>query len=353
MFQSISRGLVKRGLVTGASAVFALATLVACDRGPYIEVNGERLSESDLKDQRPEVYANLKKTYNRELLGNLRQLAFDRLFELEAKETGAASSKDYIDKISAGAETPSEAEVRAAYDDWRGSQGFDGRSFEEMGGLIANHMRDQNKQRLIMNEFQRLQEKYGFEEFDDAPVAPRVELTVGDSEPIRMSPQAKVTVVEFTDFECPYCQKAQSTVSALRAQFGDRVRWVVKDFPLSFHPNAMGAHIAANCVLRQDRQKYWEFFDQLFAENRPRDVLAPARLRSSAQSLGIDMAKYDACLTDPSVQAEIQANIEEGGKAGVNGTPSFFINGAVAGEGMPPLPAFKKLIEDELKKVGG
>ena len=111
----------------------------------------------------------------------------------------------------------------------------------------------------------------------------------------------------------------------------------------------MGAHVAANCVGKQDKAKFWVYFDRIFdgAKRTPETLTGPG-LRKIAQETGMDMTAYDACVKDPAMVAEVRQDIEEGTAVGVNGTPAFFINGRVI-EGAAPMESFTTIIDEELK----
>jgi len=154
---------------------------------------------------------------------------------------------------------------------------------------------------------------------------------------------AKITVIEFSDFECPYCQRSQNITKNLRAKYKDQIKWVFRDFPLSFHQNAMFAHIAANCVGKQG--KYWDIFDKLFQNT---GSLNREKVLQLVSDMNIDMKKFEECTKDPEVEREVHSDIADGQEVGVNGTPAFFINGIMI-EGAQPITSFEKIIEQELK----
>ncbi len=135
---------------------------------------------------------------------------------------------------------------------------------------------------------------------------------------------AKVTVIEFSDFQCPYCQRfATQTLPQLRQAYGDKIRFVYRDFPLSaIHQYAMGAAEAAECANEQG--KFWEYSDQLWANQA---ALQVTDLKSYAGKIGLDQAQFDACLDGHKYVADVQANVADGNKVQVQGTPTFFVNG--------------------------
>jgi protein-disulfide isomerase len=153
---------------------------------------------------------------------------------------------------------------------------------------------------------------------------------------------APVTIVEFSDFECPYCSRAEETVSQVLKQYGDKVRLVYRDFPLPFHPNAQKAAEAAQCA--GDQGKYWEMHEKLFANQKD---LKPEALKGYAKELNLDPAKFEKCLDGGAKAAVVDANRKAGEKVGVTGTPAFFINGYQL-TGAQPFEEFKTIIDAEL-----
>ncbi len=139
---------------------------------------------------------------------------------------------------------------------------------------------------------------------------------------------APVTIAEFSDFECPACRAAEGPRKQLLALYGDKVRFIFKDFPLErIHPWAKTAAIAAECVGEQG--KFWEFHDLLY-DHQDEWVNAkspPEAIEAYVKSLGLDNAAYKACLKDPKTAALIKADIKEGQSRWVDATPTFFING--------------------------
>ena len=153
---------------------------------------------------------------------------------------------------------------------------------------------------------------------------------------------APITIVEFTDFQCPFCKASEGTVKQLRAKYGDKVKLVHMDFPLAFHSHAVDAANAARCA--EDQGKFWEFHDALFANQAK---LAPADLKATAKSVGLNSTEFDGCLDKAKYQANVKSDLAAGEKAGVDGTPAFFINGRPL-VGAQPLPQFAQIVDEEL-----
>ena len=155
-----------------------------------------------------------------------------------------------------------------------------------------------------------------------------------------------MTIVEFSDFHCPFCQRVLPTLAQLATQYGAKVKLVFRDYPLDqLHPQSRQAHEAARCANEQG--KFWAYHDLLFA-NAPKT--SPEQLKASAQEAGLDLPAFDQCLSSGKYQTTVQQDIEAGTHAGVTGTPAFFINGRLL-SGAQPLESFARVIEEELARA--
>jgi protein-disulfide isomerase len=164
------------------------------------------------------------------------------------------------------------------------------------------------------------------------------------SSPIRGGKDAQVTLVEFSDFQCPFCGRVEPTLAQIKQTYGDKVRVAFKHLPLRIHPDAPGAHAAAEAAHRQG--KFWEMHDKIFANQRD---LKPETFRNYAKEIGLDLAKFDKDVASADVKKKIDGDSAEADKLGVSGTPAFFINGRYL-SGAQPFDAFKKMIDEELAK---
>lgn len=164
-----------------------------------------------------------------------------------------------------------------------------------------------------------------------------------DGAPIKGRSDAPVTIVKFEDFHCPFCKDAQPTLNQLLSKYPDRVKLAHKDFPIDeLHSAARAGHVAARCAGAQG--KFWSYHDALYA-NAPK--AAPEDLRNYAKEAGLDMASFEQCLATGQFVAAVEKDVAEGKRAGVTGTPAFYINGRLVA-GLQPLESFVKLIEEEL-----
>jgi len=166
-----------------------------------------------------------------------------------------------------------------------------------------------------------------------------------DGAPFIGESDALVTIVEFSDFQCPYCKRVLPTLTQLRSRYGAKIRLVFRDFPLdSLHPLARRAAEAARCA--HDQGKFWDYHDILFV-NAPN--ASPPQLKEYADKVGLDGPRFEQCLSSGTHTAGVQKDLDEGLRLGVTGTPGFFINGQFL-SGAQPLENFVRLIEEELRR---
>jgi protein-disulfide isomerase len=152
-------------------------------------------------------------------------------------------------------------------------------------------------------------------------------------------------VIEFSDFQCPFCGRAVPTLSQIEKQYGGKVRIVFKHLPLPMHAKAPAAHAAAEAAHRQGQ--FWAMHDKIFSDQAD---MSPERYREYARELGLDLARFDRDVDDAATRQRIDADADEAKQLGVSGTPAFFVNGRFV-EGAVPFETFRKLIDEELGKA--
>lgn len=172
--------------------------------------------------------------------------------------------------------------------------------------------------------------------------------------PILGKENAKVTMIEFSDFECPFCKRYfDETLSQVIKEYVDtgKVKLYYRHFPLDFHAAAMPSALASECANEQG--KFWEYHDKIFAEQdkiagKTADIIT-TQLKTWAQELGLNTSRFDSCLDNAKYQVNVDGDLNDGRTAGISGTPTFFINGERI-VGAQPFAAFKAVIDEELKK---
>jgi protein-disulfide isomerase len=189
---------------------------------------------------------------------------------------------------------------------------------------------DQDSSQAILQELKEIRrvlekiERQGMAQPAQRPESPKTaSVKIGEEATLLGAADAPVTVVEFTDYQCPFCKRfVQSTFPTLKRDYIDtgKLRWIVRDMPLGFHPNANKAAQAAHCA--GDQGKYWEMRDTLFRNN---SNLGPEQLPGYAREIGLDVEAFDACLSSNRHQARIDQSSQEASQIRVTGTPSFII----------------------------
>lgn len=185
------------------------------------------------------------------------------------------------------------------------------------------------------------------------PKPTKVTATIEDDDPVKGDPNAPVIIMEFSEFRCPFCRRfAMQTLPLIKEKYIDKgkVKLIFRDLPLPFHRYAKDAAKAANCAMKQG--KFWEMHDKLFETGK----LTPNDLSSYAQGLGLDMKKFEECMKDPAIEAEINGDVEASREYGIRGTPSFIIGKNKGGKtftgeivrGALPFSNFQKVIEKYL-----
>jgi len=300
-------------------------------------VDGQTITEDDLA---PYVASQLRPLLEQEY--QIKKKALDTLIsqkvvEAEANKKALTTEKLYEQEVDSKVPEPTEVELNAVYAVQR----------EQLGSRPFEEVKAQLTQTLKNARIQQARKEYAGRLRDQAKVAvrlspPRVQVGF-DPARVRGNPKAKVIIVEFSDFQCPYCREVTSTLKSLLDKHPDNLALAFRDMPISqIHPMAMGAAQAARCAGEQGR--FWEYHDLLFADQAGLDKPG---LASKAQRLQLDEKQFDACLSSEKYKVQIQQDAQEGMRAGVSGTPGFFINGVFL-SGAQPQATFERLIEEQL-----
>jgi protein-disulfide isomerase len=332
--------------VTALSA-FAIALAIparataATDSGPVLAEIGHH------KITQPEVDAKIKIQ-----LYDARKQALDEMVDDYLLEQAAKKEKlSVADYVKREVDDKAEADVNDAM-----AKKFYDENKDKIPALKSAGSYDKIKDRLVAALRQRdAQQQHEqlmarLRKEGDAKIllqAPRINVNLGSAGHPTLGPKdAPVTVIEFADFQCPFCKRSEDAVQAIHKKYGDQIQLVFMDFPLSFHPHAMPAANAARCANAQG--KFWEYHDALFADQ---SKLEPADLKATAKKLGLNTAKFNACFDKNQYSAAIDKDLAEGHRLNVSGTPTFFIDGREV-VGAQPTESFTSIIDQELAKNG-
>ena len=267
----------------------------------------------------------------------LGQLIQQQLIQQAAKAAGM-NSEDYVKKtIDSKITPPAKNEVRAVYE---ARKGADAMPFDKVKDKITEYLIGNQRRQLEGQLLAKLREENEVKVFLDAP---RIEVDISEA-PSRGPKNAPVTIIDFSDYECGFSKRARPTLEQIATAYGNKVRFVFKDYPLSFHRNAIRAAEAAHCA--GDQGKYFEYHDALFANQTS---LSKEDLKGYARKLNLDMKRFNKCLTAREHATRVQKSMAEGSATGISGTPAFFINGIML-SGAQPFASFKEVIDAELNK---
>jgi protein-disulfide isomerase len=331
-----------------AGAVLAMASIGSAQTAPPPKdaaamIGSEVITLADLEKSTATELASLDEQRYRILDRKLTQLISERLLTREAQRRGVSVEALLHAEVSSKTPPVTGDDVNAfiAQNRARLPQGNDADLKPKVADYLYRLQLNQRTEGYVASL--RAQTPVQVYLKPPEPVRVKIDPNVGFARGPRDAP---VTIVEFSDFQCPFCKTVVATLKQIIAQYPDRVRWVFRDFPIAgLHPEAHLAHEAARCAADQD--KFWAYHDVLF--ERGPDV-SPAALRAYAAQVGLEAQSFSHCLDSHKHRAAVNADVEAGGRLGVTGTPTFFINGALL-VGNQPLAEFQRVIERELGRT--
>ncbi len=261
----------------------------------------------------------------------------DRLLTAEATSQ-KTTKEELIKKRVADKINVTDAEIQKFYNEKKSQMG--GKGIEEMKVNIRGYLQREKYQQVYGELIAKLKKKSDLEILIHPP---KVEIDEGDA-PAMGPKDAPIRLVEFTDYQCPFCSRARPTINQVLGTYKGKVRYVLKDFPLSFHRESEKAHEAAHCAGEQG--KYWELNKKIWDNQKS---IKPEDLKKYATELKLNTAKFNECLDSGKFQELVQTNQQQGEQLGVSGTPAFFVNGRMI-SGARPFEDFKEVIDDELSR---
>lgn len=319
----------KPAAASASAPVAAHEPLATVDGQPITEEDLEPLVAGQLRPLRDQEYQIKKKA--------LDGLIGQKVVEAEAKKKSLTTEQMYQQEVDSKVPEPTDVELNAVYTIQR----------EQFGGKPFEDVKAQLSQNLKRAKIQQARQEYSAKLRDQANVAvllspPRTQVGF-DPARVRGNAKAKVMIVEFSDFQCPYCGQVEATLKSVLAKHADTVALAFRDMPITqIHPMAMGAAEAGRCAGEQG--KFWEMHDLLFSDQAGLDH---GGLVAKATKLQLDEKQFETCLSGEKYKTQIQQDNQEGMRAGVIGTPGFFINGIFM-SGAQPEATFEKVIQEQL-----
>lgn len=323
----------------------------APDAGPQTvlaTIGDEKITMADLRNRSAERLDLLETAYqsakSKIIKSALDSMVSERMLAAEAKKTGKSVDSLIAAEAAPNGLVPSDADIGAWYQ--ANQARTQGRTLQELKPQIAA---------LLANErhaaaAKKLEERLKGEQKVTVAYQPYRMQFDNEKAPTLGKSDAPVTLVEFSDFQCPFCQSAAPTLKQVEQKFGDKVRIIYRQYPLTnIHPFAFKAAEASLCANEQG--KFWQLHDEMFADQKK---LSVSDLKQTARRLGMDGKKFDTCLDSGRYVEQVQNDQKEGGRVGVTGTPAMFINGVSVEGGAVPYPVLEAAIQKELdsKKAG-
>jgi protein-disulfide isomerase len=325
------------GHATGGAQCGDEANIAATiDGEPITDQRLDVLLGSKLLDARRNVY-NMKKE-------RLDQLIVEKVLEKEAKQQGK-TLESLVEQIAPQASLQvGEPEIDKYLDDNQERlKEFKGNP-AELRERLKLFLEQQKRSQILIDYARSLELKYGVKVLLPIPSPPKVKVDT-EGAPSLGPANAPVTIVEFSDYQCPACRSIHEIVRQISSIYGDKIHWVFKDYPLRRHKEAFKAAEASYCA--QDQGKFWEYREKLYVASD----LSPENLVNIAAEVGMSREKFSECLQASKYKALVEKNTQDAIETGVDRTPSFMINGVVHAGGLP-LDNFKGMIDEELRKAG-
>jgi protein-disulfide isomerase len=291
----------------------------AADRARVMAtVNDKQITMGDIETSLRPLIFNVQEQVYALRKQDLELKINDTLLSQEAQKKGVTTRALLDTEVTAKVARVTDAEAQAFYD--QNKERISG-EFAQVKPQVIQYMQERKEREATIAYADVLRKAATLQINLTAPESPAFSIAT-DDQPAKGNSKAVVTIVEFTDFECPSCAKQHPVLERIVSEFKDQVRLVVRDFPLSQHANARQAAEAAEAAREQG--KYWEYVAVLF---RNQSALGVEKLRQYATDLGLDRAKFDASLDSGKFAEKIQRDVFDGRKLGISGTPTLYING--------------------------
>lgn len=301
-------------------------------------VNGVDISavelEASAKGQLQKIQAQIYQVKKRILDG----LIEGKLLEEAAKEKGVSVEAYVAENVDAKVSPPTDEEIQAFYDSQKGRIQA---PLEQIKGKISEHLMQTQKD-AKRGEMLALLKKSADVKIMLEP--PRTEVSLDGVAYTSGDKEAKIVLIEFSDYECPYSKRAQPTVQEVLEKYKGEILYAFFDYPLPFHKNAMKAHEAVRCAGEQG--KYAEYSAKVFDNQQN---LGVEGLKRYAKDLAMDTDAFDSCLDTGKTAESVKQSLQKGNSVGVSGTPAFFLNGIMI-SGAQPFESFQEIVDSELAR---
>ncbi|MCG6950456.1 MAG: DsbA family protein [Acidobacteria bacterium] len=341
---------MKFGFWTIITCVSLTVAAVACAQEPSTEAiaqdpvvakyGDQEITQSELEGLTGPSLVALRQQIYKAQVAQLEAEIYARLVRDAAAAEGVTEAEYRRMKIDELVGEPDEGEIVKLMSQFRARLPEDD---VEARKQIVMALEQRDKQRLSAELQKVLFAEAGVKIFLSPP---RVEVAIAEGTPERGAKDAPIVLVEYTDYQCPFCKRVQPTITALTERYPGQIRHIFKNLPLPNHPQAQLAGEASLCA--QDQGKFWEFHDWLFANQR---TMNRESMVAAAVELGMDGEAFTTCVDEGTHTARVRADMTEARSFGITGTPGFLVNGRVV-SGAQPIEEFEKIIDEELSLRG-
>jgi protein-disulfide isomerase len=317
-----------------------IVTKPAPQAGVVAKIGDELITEEQLiGDDKMDFFELKKREYDLKM-DRVNRLMTEKLLGADAKKAGMTLD-DYIEKkVVKGEIKISEGEMKKFIAEKKIPESQINDQIKER---IKAYMQNEKRQNLIQAEITRLTKSKPVEVYFERPKMD-VKVELADHTPTLGKKGAKVTIVEFSDFQCPFCARGAETIHQIAKKYGNKVVIGFRHFPLPMHKEAGPASEASMCVNEQSTDKFWKYHDKIFANQQSLD---DASLEKFAKEVGANVEKFKECYSSKKYAKAVRDDMEYGEKVGVRSTPTFFVNGQIV-NGAVPLEQFSEMIDEEL-----
>lgn len=311
----------------------------AAKEGVAAKVGDIEISNAELQDGiESEIFEAESKVFEIKF-NRLKALLLQKFMDKDPRKKGL-SNDEFLEKYIAKDVKISEKEVDAFIKDQNIPEEHINPQVREK---IKNYLGMERKKEAVDKWIAEQTKKNPVEVYISKPRRPTFPVEIGNA-PVTGGKDAKVTIVEFSDFQCPFCAKGADILKDIKKKYGNKVKVAFKNFPLPFHNHAEKAAVAGLCANEQGTDYFWKMHDEMFANQ---DNLDAEGLKKTAKKIGLKMDAFEKCFAENKYLSQVKADMEEGKKIKVKSTPTFFINGKLI-NGAQPLEVFSEIIDDEL-----
>jgi protein-disulfide isomerase len=303
-------------------------------------VNGKEITQQELFDRVRGELSKLEAQMYEVRRNGAEELISDYLLEQAAQSRGLTKDQLLQQEVDSKVSEVTDKEVDNFY---AANQARIRKPLDEVRPQLLNYLQQNKLTEARRTYLKSLRDKAQVKVYLTPPI---VDVSAEDA-PVKGPANAPITIVEFSDFQCSYCKRVVNILEQVLERYPDKVKLAFRDFPIvNIHPQAEKAAEAAHCAAEQG--KFWEFHDLLFDKQ---DTIPTTNFAEHAKTLGLEVSTFQTCIDGHKYQEKVERNYAAGVKAGVSGTPAFFINGRLL-SGAQPLEAFKAVIDEELERLG-